>query len=247
MQDIDFLPADYRQRTTRQRGGVWRLAAAGALLLVIAGIDISQRVTRHSAEAELAALEQPFLAAQQLKTQLATLDQEIKLAEEDAALMAYLDHRWPVTQLLAAPATETVDSIQLVSIQLQRRAGSTTTRSGFAAGEVSLSNAEAPAVSTSKLTLHELQQISNGELLIVTGTTTDAQAAHRYVTKLGKSPLVKSAKLQSITREGNRGISESTEEKSRFVVHLTVINSLDAAERFHEQLTRSAATERTPL
>jgi len=241
MKDIDFLPADYRQRTARQRGGVWRLVVAIMLLAVVVGIDAWQRVARHAAEAELAELQQPLLEAQQLKTRLATLQQQLMLAEEEARLMALLDHRWPTTQLLAVPATSAGESIELVSVQLQRRAPESPARRGTVSGDVALTSTEQAAVSPHKQLLTELHGLSGTEWLIVTGTTADPQHAHVYVTQLNQSPLVHSAKLQSVSREGASRIPTAGSAKSRFVVHVTIINSLATANQSGAEFSQTDA------
>ena len=246
MKDIDFLPADYRQQTDRRRGGTSRLLAACALLAIVGGVDIWQRIARYSAEQELAQMEQPFLEAQQLKARLATLQQSIGLADDEASLLAYLDHRWPVTQLVAVPTALPAKSIQLVKVEMNAtlQQAVTPTRSTLGAD----TTAEGPIVpegSQHAKALADLQKLAGGETLIVTGTTSDPRAAQAYVTLLSQSPLVKSAKLQSVTSAPAKNIETQEVEKSKFVVQIVVVDSVEVANHFQGDTASKQSTSRS--
>jgi Tfp pilus assembly protein PilN len=227
MKDIDFLPADFREKSARRRGGAWRLVAGLIFLGLIGGVDIRSRVIRSASHQQLEELEQPYLLAQQTRTQHALSLSELDQANEHAGLMAYLEHRWPMSQLLAVPTISTPDSIRLAQVRLERRLSegqsATTNASG---GDFQLPTADASAASFTTAALKELQRLSGEETLTLSGTTSNTQAVQQYVTNLSRSPLVKTANLKGMTKANANKLSDPESTQSEFVVQVTIVNSL---------------------
>ena len=215
MQDIDFLPSDFKRRRTNRHGRSWQLLLAGAAIGLLLVVAVGQtRALRH-VEDRLAQIEpqRQLLDAQQ--SQLAELREQLTEMEAQAALISYMRHPWPKTQLLAATLRSLPDEVifdriyvghERLSGQPQRR------RTGDTEAE-DLTNAE-PAVRDMRL----LQQEYDSAVVAVDleGMTTDGIKLHRYLDGLNDVPLLNKVELHSL-----ESTNDESDAKFRFAARLT--------------------------
>ena len=215
MQDIDFLPAEYRNRQSTQRRRSRRFVVAGFVPLVLLGIGVAQwRADRHI-RAQLEAIQPECRAFDMQVMQLADLRDELKQADARAELLTYLEHPWPKTRLLSAilePLPETV-MFRSVRIARERPFGRRQIRSESEA-EIDATQLP-PATRDLKLLREECDRAT--VTMTLTGTTEDGIALHRYLDELTDQPLFDKVELKSL--ESDR---TNEEVMFRFEARLTV-------------------------
>ena len=162
---------------------------------------IGQQLLRRSVQLQIAALESRHLASQEQVRKLSNLHAEDRQAGELAALVTYLDHPWPRTQLLAEivrplPSTVRLTELSLIQNEPAAPTDEASRRSPAAASAEEAAKKLPPAV-------HDLQELrklhDRRETIIeITGQVQDVAPLHGYVAALGRSPLVVRARLKSI-------------------------------------------------
>ena len=216
MQDIDFLPADFKRRRTRRHGRSWQaitLAAAAGIVVLVA---MAQSRTLHQIQQQVAETEPERQLLDARQTQLDGLRQQLADAEARAELLAYLDHPWPKTQLLAATLHSLPDAIVYNSILLTRdakRSQASMRASGDASEE------DAASLTPATRDLRRLQEECDHAVtaIVLKGITSDGIELHRYLDSLNREALVDKVELHSL--EATDGESDA---KFRFEARLTV-------------------------
>ncbi len=216
MQDIDFLPADFKRRRTRRHGRSWQaitlVVAAGIVVLVA----MAQSRTLHQIQQQVTETEPERQLLDARQTQLDDLRRQLTDAEARAELLAYLDHPWPKTQLLAATLHSLPDAVVYNSILLRRDAKRSQT-ARKAAGETS--EEDTASLKPATRDLRRLQDECDYAVtaIVLKGTTSDGIELHRYLDSLNREPLVDKVELHSL--EATDGESDA---KFRFEARLTV-------------------------
>lgn len=197
MKTIDFLPQTYRDKSARQRAGVWRLLVVALLGGTVAAASLGQLWHRRSLRAELDALQPLYVDAQAKSTMLTQLQAELTQETAAATLCAYLKTPWPRTQLVSAivvPATESLRIEELHLIEATPAAPAATTENPDAATALA---GMSPA--TRDLTAIRAEALARATQAELVGTSAEAAAIHKYLERLEKSPLVTRAQLVSLS------------------------------------------------
>lgn len=225
MQNIDFLPASYREKSAQRKTQAWRgfaLAAFGALL---AAGWLGQLEIRSLVEAQLDDVRQQYEHVLDQGQKLAALQTELRAARAEAELYTYLRHPWPRTQLLASIAAPLTDAITLRKLCMRQEEANGTpllppvanipVPTGAAAdsktGEAQLPPAERA--------LKKLRAALDEAPLTVTleGVSRDNASLHVYVGKLAESDWFSAVELRSVERSPNDQAASL-----RFVARLVV-------------------------
>lgn len=197
--DLDFLPARYREQHRHRRLNLWRIVVvttATALLVVGAGHQWS---VRWNLQWELAAAKQRFESQRALAEQLGQLQTDLNQAEAKAQLLAFLEHRWPLTQLLAATLNSVPAEMRITSLHLVREQVAPST--GASPPNAELTPDQAPVEESPLLTdLHTLQKEcdSNQACILLEGTVASAADVQNYLRGVRESELVVAAEIQAL-------------------------------------------------
>ncbi len=220
MQQIDFLPAQYRQRYARRQAQPWQILVVVTVVAVMAAAAVSQSSRRSRVRRELDAVAPKYDLAVSRNAQLAKIQAELETARTRAELFTYLRHPWPRTQLLAAMLAPLPDEITLGHLQITRelpRDQSPNRRRSRAQRkeeEDQLANLP-PAARDLKRLRDECDKMET--VVLISGVTTDGAAVHRYLGELAKTSLFCKAELDS--SESVQGDRPGTEQfHARLVV-----------------------------
>jgi hypothetical protein len=209
MQDIDFLPVEYRQKHARRQSQPWQIVVALAIVGLVAGAALAQQYRRHRVQNDMAMILPVYDAAVSQQSRLAETQKRLKAAQGCAELYTYLHHPWPRTQLLSALVAPLPKSITLQEIQITREAppaGPTTTEVqppiDKKAEEDRLKSLTPAERDLAKLAgrLDALQTI-----VVLTGTATEVAALHRYIGELDATDIFDKAELDCFNSvDGNK-------------------------------------------
>ena len=216
MQDIDFLPSDFKRRRTNRHGRSWQLVVVGAaagLLLVVA---VGQSRALRQVEQRLADIEPQRQQLAERKALLANLQTELAEREAQAELIAYLGHPWPKTQLLAATLKSLPEEVVYESVRISREHEPGPTRRGGDGGDEEEDIAKLqPATRDLRLLQQECDTAT--VTVILEGTTVDGIKLYRYLHQLNDVPLFSKVELQSL-----ESMNDEADAKFRFEARLAV-------------------------
>ncbi|MEE8452856.1 MAG: hypothetical protein V3R99_13105 [Thermoguttaceae bacterium] len=201
MQDIDFLPDQYRRKNRRRQSQPSRIGIIVAFAALLIGAVSLQYYQRRQAQRQLAELLPQYDLAMSQNEQLAEISGRLRATVASAQLFTYLRHPWPRTQLLDAllaplPEEITFERLQIVggvppSLAAARRQSTADNRA---------KEAEIAALPSAARDLRQLRdQFDAMETIVhLSGTTTRSSALHGYLSELGNAPLFSAVELESI-------------------------------------------------
>jgi hypothetical protein len=206
MQEIDFLPAQYRQKHVRRQWQPWRIVVVVAFVVLLVAAVLSQQNRKRQAERELAAIMPQYELAVSRNRRLAEIQAQLSTARNAAELFTYLRHPWPRTQLLAAlwaplPEAVTLRELKITPEMPQGRAQSqrrSRTKSEAEDGELAKLP---PAVRDLKRLRDECDTTQT--VVLISGMTSESAALHRYLGELGRASLFTKADLDSLESAEN--------------------------------------------
>lgn len=220
MQDIDFLPAEYRVANAQRRTHMWRVVVVAiGLGCVISGASYDY-FQRSLLKSQLNAAEKRYQASQLLGLQISQLEQELFAAQDEAHLFAYLDHPWPRSQILAAIVGPLPKDIYLERLTIAYRAAPRAiSRRDNVRGPQKKPTEEQVIVRKADADLQELRKLYDEQDLIVTlaGMVEDEANLHNYLARLELSDWFIATELNDIQRDEHEGMTFS-----HFRVELTV-------------------------
>lgn len=192
--NIDFLPAEYRQRTEQRTNAWWRGMVVFAFLGVFVLAGIAQHGLRRRLERDLQSVRVEFeqvVAAQAETEQLAARLDDCRARAE---LLTYLRHPWPRTQLIATALGELPHTVALHSVRLTRDAP---------VHFPQMQSEQVASLAALRPVRRDLQRLraeadAAPTTLTLEGTTEDILSLHVYLGRLAQSPLFAKAELQSI-------------------------------------------------
>ncbi len=199
MLDIDFLPAQYHRRQARQRSKPWQAIVVVAFVGLMAFAALGQYRERRRLRAELEQIEPRHERAVAQRAKLDSIQDELRAMRAEAALLTYLRHPWPRTQLLQALLAPLPGEVVLAKLEISGEA--ILARKGSEQRPPRTTAESEP--SSDKPAEHDLaelrQKVDALETVIrLSGTTTDGEALHRYLGELARNPLFQKTELESI-------------------------------------------------
>lgn len=204
MHEIDFLPAEYRQKDAQRQSKPWRVVVVGVFVAVIGFAAAGQHRRRAMLEDELIAVGPKYEAIVKVGQEVEALQQELDLAAADAELFTYLRHRWPQTQILDALLDPLPDEIAFEQLAIHRespgrsRSGRPLSRAEREDQAQQLASLPAAAADLARLR----QQYDRLETVVtVTGVTSQSAALHRYLGDLNQVDLFSKTELDTIESE----------------------------------------------
>jgi Tfp pilus assembly protein PilN len=203
MPDIDFLPAEYRQKHARRRVQPWRVVVVAAFVGLVACAALAQRRQHLSAQSELAAVLPLYDASVSENSRLGVLQTQLLTARGDAELCAYLRHPWPVTQLLSAVVRDLPKEITLSQLHVGRevRLNQPGTEPPPPVEKKDDKDKKLPRAQRDLNRLREECDKSQ-TVMRIAGTAGHSGALHRYLAALGGNDLFTKAELRSVESAG---------------------------------------------
>jgi hypothetical protein len=200
MNDIDFLPMPYRRKNAYLQAKPWQIIVVSAFLALLAIVTISQHIHRRLVENELEGLTPAYDMAVSQKQRLADVRSQINSLEAEADLVVYLHNPWPRSQLLSALMSRLPEEIMLQQLHISRDAENAPSPASRVTPPVSEASADKQKkVRPAKSDLQSLQNQFAGRqtLVLLTGTTTDSAALHRFLDDIQSGSLFSKAELVS--------------------------------------------------
>lgn len=211
VQEVDFLPIEYRQQDARRQVQPWRIVVVVAFALMLTAAAFTQFRHRRCVESELNAVQPYYEEAGRLKSRLAEFQAKLQTVESDAGLLTYLRCPWPRTQLLTVLLAPLPAEIGLYQVQVttemppEQPVAETRSQADRKADEEKLRKAP-PSCRDLKRLREEFDKAQT--LVRIAGTTRDTGALYRYLGVLGKTNLFAKVDLRSVeSMETPEGVS----------------------------------------
>jgi len=203
VKEIDFLPQRYRDQSIQRASRVWRICVMAIVGGVVLSATVFERQLRRMAAKDLAAIEQQFAGVVAQKARIANLQQQLRSARSTANLFAYARHPWPRTQVLASVTTGMPDSLMLATLKMTRETVAAQPTAVEPRRKEKDKADEASKLQPSERDLVRLRESTDASQLVVmiTGTTRDTAALHRYLEQRGRLQLFSKAELTSLERQ----------------------------------------------
>ncbi|MBN2023930.1 MAG: hypothetical protein JW809_14195 [Pirellulales bacterium] len=215
MNDIDFLPADFRRRHAKRNTHLWRLGVVVAVGLLVSSTALAQHRRWRQANDAMAATNRVHDETMREVQQLGRLQLDGAAAEEEAQLIAYLLHPWPRTRILATVLQPLPDEIALEKIAIDQ----TLPPGQAATGAVTIVDPKAEeqrvaGLSPAARDLETFRRQMDRRQTVVTlsGETTRPETVHRYLDLLARSKLVAKAELDSLETADTDAIDKNVPE-----------------------------------
>jgi Tfp pilus assembly protein PilN len=175
---------------------------------------------------QLAKISDDYQAAQAEQQRLHKLQEDLKVAQGEAALLAYLDHPWPRSQILAKLHEPLPDSVRLTGIKLHHEAKplSPDAPAALRAGRSRRADPRESDIDNNRPAaeqdLQALIETAEGRLDIVmlTGVTLNTTELHTYVAHLRTSGLFDKSELRSL----EKSIAGADDGTQKFEIRLVV-------------------------
>jgi Tfp pilus assembly protein PilN len=201
MQDIDFLPIDYRQQHVQRRSQPWQIVVVFAFGLLVAAAVLGQYHRKRRAEAEMIAVLPQYEMAVQQNRRLAEVQSQLQQARANAELLTYLRHPWPRSQLLAAVLATLPDEITFGAVAItQEKIAQRTPSDNLPHVDKAAEDEAAAKLSAAQRDLKRLREECDQSQTVIriSGFTSDSAALHRYLGSLTKCDLFAKADLESL-------------------------------------------------
>lgn len=209
MPDIDFLPAEYRQKHLQRQSRPWQVVASVLIIGLVAVAAVTQNRRRRSVQDELAIIAPAYEAAVQQQKQLAELETRLKAANATAELYTYLRHPWPRTQLLRALVVPMPGGITLQQVQILREAHAAAAPADIRPPVDQKSEDEArKSLTPAQRDLAKLRGRLDplDTVVVLAGTATDSAMLHRYLADLDATDIFDKAELDCFNSvDGGKG------------------------------------------
>jgi len=206
MHDIDFLPIEYRQKHEQLQSQPWQVVAVAAIIGLVAAAAIVQHYHWHHVQEELAIIAPVYDTATNLQNRLTDVTKRLDRNRANEELYTYLRHPWPRSQLLTALLKTLPDVVTLEQIQISREMP-TTPLQAVAQPSIDRKAKEARFNSLAPAQ-RDLEKFREGldpmkTMVILTGTTAESSALHRYIGDLDAMDIFEDAELDSFNRVAN--------------------------------------------
>ncbi len=211
MNDIDFLPSEYREKHERRQSQPWQAFVAVAIVGLVVTAAVVQHYRRQFVKCDLAMITPVYDSAVEQQNRLANAQKQLEAAKANAELYTYLRNPWPRSQLLAALIAPLPDSITLQEIQILREPAPVAPAPGTPpepAKAPTDAKAEADRIKALPPAARDLMNLSNKlnpmqTTIVLVGTANEIAPLHRYIGDLDAKEIFEKAELDCINRIDN--------------------------------------------
>lgn len=222
MKNIDFLPARYREGYAKRTAVVTRWTIVLGIALIITPLAIYQYFIHAAVVHQFVLVEPEFMQAQEKSQYLARLEQDLAHVRGEAALLAWLSHPWPRSQVLKQVHEPLPQSVRLTGIRLYSEpkslAGATASvgrsRAARRSSEAETDPADEARPAHEKDLMRLLDQVTQNDTIVtITGVTVSTTELHTYVAMLRTSGMFDKSELRSMeTQPGQENTKAQTFE-----------------------------------
>jgi len=218
MKNIDFLPPEMLRQNEVRSLRWWWIGVCIAFAFFIATAAALQWMRLHEVKRELARIEPLCEEARTHEKSIAQLGQQLSSESDVANLLAFLGHPWPRSRILADLIAALPPELQTTEIKLTEQPLTNAKSSAVAPTQV-LSADQKPTLPPAIEDFRMLWKRSSDLQTVaeVKGVTQVLVPLHKYVSDLSNSPLIESAKIESLEEVTDRGKSEM-----RFTVRVVI-------------------------
>jgi len=211
MNDIDFLPIEYREKHAQRQSQPWQAFVAAAIVGLVAVAFLVQHYRRHFVQSDLAVIAPVYNAALEQQNRLADAQKQLEAAKANAELYTYLRHPWPRSQLLTALIEPLPDSITLQEVQILREPAPVAPPAGAppeAPKAPTDAKAEAERIKELPPAARDLLNLANKlnpmqTTIVLVGTAGEIAPLHRYIGDLDAKEIFEKVELDCINRIDN--------------------------------------------
>jgi hypothetical protein len=209
MQEVDFLPVEYRQRHAQRQSQPWQIVAAVAIVTLMSVAAIAQYHRQRAEDRDLFVILPAYTEAVNQQNRLAASQKRAQATKAAADLYTYLRHPWPRSQLLSSLVAPLPESITLQQIHIVREAPAS--RPATDAQPPLDKKAEEEMLKSLPPAQRDLLQLADRidrlqTVVILSGAATDAAALHKYIGDLDATDIFDKAELDCFNSvEGNKG------------------------------------------
>ena len=206
MKKIDFLPARYREGYVARAAVIKRWTIVLGIAVIITPLAIYQYCVHALVVNRFVVVEPEYMQAQAKSQHVAKLEQELALARGEAALLAWLSHPWPRSQVLAQVHAPLPESLRLTGIKLTSEPkvvappGPSMGRArGRRGPEAEANPADEARPASQKDLLRLLDQVSQNDTVVtLNGVTVSTTELHTYVAMLRTTGMFDKSELKSV-------------------------------------------------
>lgn len=206
MKNIDFLPARYRENYAARAAVVKRWTMVLGISIIITPLAIYQYMVHASVVQSFVLVEPEYKQAQAMSQHMLRLQEELALARGEAALLAWLSHPWPRTQVLARVHAPLPQSVRLTGIRLAKEPKAMASDAFAGRNRVNRRSVDADAAAVEearpaaeKDLLRLIDQIEQNDTIVtLTGITYSTTELHSYVALLRTAGLFHKSELRSV-------------------------------------------------
>jgi Tfp pilus assembly protein PilN len=200
MNDIDFLPSEYRREHSRRRRQVWQIAAIAFVTGTVSLAALVQSRTAANLRSNIDVLAPRYQAAEKRNNRLGELRTKLQDACDQAELFTYLRHPWPRTQIISALLHPLPEGITLRKVRISNRLSREARRPDVRSQ--AQREAEEKRLASLSPAAHDLEEL-RGRVdrmrteVSISGTTAQSAILHTYVGKLARENFFTKAELES--------------------------------------------------
>lgn len=199
-QEVDFLPAQYRERTAKKKGRAWRLTTIILLAMMLPVASFYQLRVRGKLQRELNDIRPQCMRIDAYHAKLQGLEKKRLSLESKARLIAYLHHPWPRSQIMSALLPPLPESIAITSIQIEEMAGNMIAAAPAAKNPHQEGQSPVSEMLPAEADLKYLRERHDQAQVVVllSGLTTDQSQLHEYLGQLARNRLFVKTELLSL-------------------------------------------------
>ena len=201
MQEIDFLPAEYRRQHARRQQQPWRVLVVLVFLGILGAASFAQSRLRRRVESELDAIGPTRATATERQTQLVQLQTQLATSRARADLITYLRHPWPRTQLIRAVLAPLPEAVTLKTLRIDRQVApgrQAVTQLSRVARESEQAELDRLGPAGRDLVRLRAECDETSIHVSIGGVASQSAAVHDYLSELGRANLFLKAELRSL-------------------------------------------------
>lgn len=205
MNEIDFLPLEYHQKSADRRQRPWRTVVVLAFATLLGAATMLDFQRRQRLRNDLETIRPQYEKAVAQMARLGELQLQVRSARAESDLYTYLRHPWPRTQILAALLAPLPEEIVIEELKIHQERSPTSDATGSTAKpEVKRLDPKAEEAELAKLppAARDLKRIraesdAKHTVVILTGQSSESATLHHYLGELGKNDLFRKVQLRS--------------------------------------------------
>lgn len=209
MDDLDFLPIEYREEYERWRLQPWQIGAAMVVVVLVAGAASFQHFRWRQAQKDLAIVAPQYEKAVSLQSRLSDVQGQLVQVQASVDLHGYVRRSGRLGDLLAAlvaaPEDVVLDEVRVTreAAEEPSRHGKSSTPDKAASERADESKPVELSAADRDLTKLRRRADSMETIVVVGGTATSIERLRQYLASLETTQSLENAELTRLDRVSN--------------------------------------------